>query len=1389
MRSEYHERIRRKLDENPQYGYTKASPWSAVFAASVRETEFWTKEIVTPATLQLARTNSLAIDRSWSEEPERPSPKKKHKNQTASSKAGPKKGVKRKYTGEDKSQWDESAKCYSVNRKGIPICIKFNRGECGNGKPQSRCSANRSHQCNKCLGPQMASQCKAPAKNWPNQVKLIPASEARSSKDQDKGHGQHKKSASGSNSSKDNRLPLKRKFALGEAKRRSRTTSPKGEKKRAKRKPPEDKARKSRKVSSSSDASKSQTTEVSSEQASSKHSVTSLARSIDIPKMPLYCENRYGATNVDPQQWDDRPKAFLLFSSRPRDGDLACYLNRFGWIVVVADKLGPTAVDLLDPKIRKQILADIAKKMYDVVGIATPCETVSPLRSNPPGPRPLRSLEKPDGLSQKDLNKQEWKQLQEADTLIEFSTDCVSAQRKAGNAFWLENPDHDQKLDMWKTSRFKAMMGSAIVEKDVRCNHEKQEWKREDGSTYYKAAHQSLLQRWRTGPDGKQERASKALGEYPSALNFEIMRAMARIKRLPRVNAHHGNQAEDPSAGSKKWGAMGGAGPALIDQAQKDRELENAKAIGGMRNPSESVEKLKGYAQAGKVLFKLLWDASDHQSVLDQVRSMLSGSPANPICPELVNCLRRLIVGLNPKGSVKLPDRTAKAGAPISAEIIAAWGKLSGDPDTECLSTWLLQGAPLGFTQPIPNTGIFPKVDSIDWETEAATDLHRSFLGWTNHPSATEWEEDLVKLCGRCSFQKILHFLWFSRRSWEREIGLAPVLNKLGVIVKEKETPSGIVRKARIIWDMRESKVNQLCNQGERILLPKVTDVIDDIISILRSGGRPSFVAIDIRDAFHNIPSGIDRAFTAAAFTREGKKVVLVYDVLVFGSVSSPTIWGRFASWFTRSAIAINPKVKLQTYVDDPIMVFDKDDPQYERLLGITLLWAAIAGFPVKLEKTDAGDEVRWIGAWLSVNHIDRTAIVTIPKDKVSELLEKVRTYSTKTMIGRKQLQSLAGALSFAAGIVPLMRPFLNALWAALATNDGSERTRNLVHVRRIAVALQWIEALLGNEPADFVRVVRAIKHPTKAIIITDASTYGMGAVLLVDGIPKEFFTTPIPFEFIKTTGAVPGEPKFMALWEALCLLLAARTWLTRYPLGSVIRVKSDNLGALYLLAKGKAKSPELAIAAREIALDQAKGRYEFTILQHINTKLNKIADPLSRQHDPEPPPFPSQLLGNAIRVPVNVTNDFWLLPRISRRSRTKAEKFGPGRERELKWFDVVCFFIEELLQSWLLVVLFLCVLKRHKGKRLRCCRCCLVTTTFQIRGSRNEALVRPKVLDTGGTRCRANLQAWLTAASGRPRGSHGHVGTSNTRSSHIGTETRNERSTDEVPLTKQWTR
>jgi len=157
LRSEHLERIRRSLRTNPQYGYTEAAPWSACFAASIKDSDFWLKELGTPATLWLARNKrdsgggNPSSGHRGDDSPEGGAPHKKKKA--------------KKHTGEDKSSVGEDG-TYTLNRKGIEICVAYNNNKCGSAAAQGKCKNKRSHQCNKCLGPHQAIKCPGNGKRF-----------------------------------------------------------------------------------------------------------------------------------------------------------------------------------------------------------------------------------------------------------------------------------------------------------------------------------------------------------------------------------------------------------------------------------------------------------------------------------------------------------------------------------------------------------------------------------------------------------------------------------------------------------------------------------------------------------------------------------------------------------------------------------------------------------------------------------------------------------------------------------------------------------------------------------------------------------------------------------------------------------------------------------------------------------------------------------------------------------------------------------------------------------------------------------------------------------------------------------------------------------------------
>ena len=101
-----------------------------------------------------------------------------------------------------------------------------------------------------------------------------------------------------------------------------------------------------------------------------------------------------------------------------------------------------------------------------------------------------------------------------------------------------------------------------------------------------------------------------------------------------------------------------------------------------------------------------------------------------------------------------------------------------------------------------------------------------------------------------------------SEEEVQKELGRPPLLNKLGLITKVKEDGS---KKHRLIWDLRESKANLACSQGERIILPKLMDVAEAAVTVYKSGKQPWIAVADIQDAFLNIPSGSDKFATTTS--------------------------------------------------------------------------------------------------------------------------------------------------------------------------------------------------------------------------------------------------------------------------------------------------------------------------------------------------------------------------------------------------------------------------------------------------------------------------------------------------------------------------------------------
>ena len=125
----------------------------------------------------------------------------------------------------------------------------------------------------------------------------------------------------------------------------------------------------------------------------------------------------------------------------------------------------------------------------------------------------------------------------------------------------------------------------------------------------------------------------------------------------------------------------------------------------------------------------------------------------------------------------------------------------------------------------------------------------------------------------------------------------------------------------------------------------------------------------------------------------------------------------------------------LQIYDDDPVWIVRGTPEERRRATVAMLLFWQVFGFPFSWGKGQKGQEVQWIGATLRVVNRGphgRGVRVEVPKEKAFGLAQTATGFLDKNLVGKRDLRKFAGQTSFIAGLVPLLRPFLSGIWAAL---------------------------------------------------------------------------------------------------------------------------------------------------------------------------------------------------------------------------------------------------------------------------------------------------------------------------------------------------------------------
>lgn len=573
-----------------------------------------------------------------------------------------------------------------------------------------------------------------------------------------------------------------------------------------------------------------------------------------------------------------------------------------------------------------------------------------------------------------------------------------------------------------------------------------------------------------------------------------------------------------------------------------------------------------------------------------------------------------------------------------------------GDPGAQ-VADWLRRGAPAGIELDTNDLDdICPQVEDGDIVDQEV--LHTDHLAFQNYAGVEDDDEAFGTLDGY--YEKGYLAKFSSLQEVIKYLGQEPILSKLGCIKKDKfnlDTKTW-THKTRIILDCKRSQVSRAAARTHKSVLPRVSDAIQSTLQMMGDRGREevlTFLITDVEDAFWLVPLHMkERRYFVARLRGH----YYVFRSTAQGSRCAPltfaAVIGLTARW-VQSLVGTPPwkrraeEARVQIYVDDPLFTLRGTPNRVQRLATIISLAWMIMGFPMAFHKAVMQPKLTWIG--ISIHITDAAVEVEVPEGKVVELMAMITEISAGNLVSKAMLRTCIGKMMAIASVLYMWRPFIQELYVALHATE-TNAPEGCVWVKQIEHSLDWIYVFLQQEGAGIRRTysLQHFKGQGDRILITwDASPFGMGATLQVNGEFKEFFAIRISEQDQKTLATPAGTSEGQQVWECLTGLIALRVW-AKYWQGcrAKLQIRSDNIGALTLLTTLRGRTKAMSIIAREYALDHGQAQWRPDLATHIPGLTNTVCDVLSRRYDPNNVFTLPKLLSKAKAIVPPHRDDSW---------------------------------------------------------------------------------------------------------------------------------------------------
>ena len=266
----------------------------------------------------------------------------------------------------------------------------------------------------------------------------------------------------------------------------------------------------------------------------------------------------------------------------------------------------------------------------------------------------------------------------------------------------------------------------------------------------------------------------------------------------------------------------------------------------------------------------------------------------------------------------------------------------------------------------------------------------------------------------------------------------------------------------------------------------KYSSFDDAIVLIQQAGKNCEMAKCDIKSAFRLLPIHPED-YSLVGFSFKGQ---FYYDkAMPFGCSVSCATWVKFSTFIEWMVAKEAAEGLLLHYLDDYLFVGKEKSGHCEILLEAFHKVCRYLNVPIAHEKTEGPvREIIFLG--LKINSELQT--ITIPKEKIIEIQEKIGNILAKPKVTLKQLQSVIGSLNFACRAVAPGRAFLRRLIGSTIPLKAPH------HVTRVNKSIRgdlnmWLDFLKNYNGVSIFRDQVEVSNQDLEFFTDAAASIGMG--------------------------------------------------------------------------------------------------------------------------------------------------------------------------------------------------------------------------------------------------------------------------------------------------------